>query len=121
MLIHRGKLKKICPSATLSTTDSTWTLLGSRSQVSSVSTESYGLDFRDSITDKGKSFFCSPERPDRLWGPASLLSNGNRGFFPLGLKRPGREGDRSPPSGTEVKNCWATRSFRRLLHGVVLN
>jgi hypothetical protein len=25
--------------------------------------------------------FCSPCRPDRLWGPTSILSNGYRGLF----------------------------------------
>jgi hypothetical protein len=35
--------------------------------------------------------------------PHSLLSNGYRGLFPLGVKRPGREADHSPPSSAEVK------------------
>jgi hypothetical protein len=39
-------------------------------------------------------------RPDRPWGPPSLLYNGYR-VFP-GVKRPGR-GDDPPPSSTEVK------------------
>jgi hypothetical protein len=29
-------------------------------------------------------FFSSPRRPDRLWGPPSLLSNGYRGSSPRG-------------------------------------
>jgi len=29
-------------------------------------------------------FFSSPPRPDRRWGPPSLLSNGNQGLFPWG-------------------------------------
>ena len=35
-----------------------------------------------------------------------LLGIGYRPSFP-GLKRPGREVDRSPPSGVEVKNEWS--------------
>jgi hypothetical protein len=33
-------------------------------------------------------------------------SMGTRGFFP-GVKRPGREADRTPPSSAEVKNAWS--------------
>jgi hypothetical protein len=29
-------------------------------------------------------FFLSPQRPERLWGPPSLLSNGHRGSYPRG-------------------------------------
>jgi hypothetical protein len=45
-----------------------------------------------------------PQRPDRLWGPLNLLSNGYRGALSPRLKRPGREADHSPPSSAEVKN-----------------
>jgi hypothetical protein len=45
--------------------------------VSSVSTVSdYGLDGRGSIPDRGRGFFLYPLRPDRLWGPPSLLYRG---------------------------------------------
>jgi hypothetical protein len=32
----------------------------------------------------GWEFFSSPPRPERLWGPSSLLSNGYQGLFPGG-------------------------------------
>jgi len=39
-------------------------------------------------------------RPDRSWGPPSLLYNGYRVFLG-GKLRPGRAADHSPPSSTE--------------------
>ena len=41
-------------------------------------------------------------RPDRPWGPPTLLYNGYRVFFP-GVKRLGRGVDYPPPSSAEVK------------------
>jgi hypothetical protein len=69
------------------------------SRGSSVSIVSdYGLDYRGSIPDRGRGFFLSPLRPDRLWAhPAS---------YPMdtgGKARPGRDADHSPSSGVEVK------------------
>jgi hypothetical protein len=32
----------------------------------------------------GSEIFFSPYRPDRLWGPSNLLSNGYWRFFPWG-------------------------------------
>jgi hypothetical protein len=58
----------------------------------------WGLDGRGSIPDRGKKFFATPQRPDRLWGL----------FFPIqcvpGVKRQGREADHSPPPKAEIKN-----------------
>jgi hypothetical protein len=45
----------------------------------------------------GLRIFSSLRRPDRLWGPPSLLSTG--------VKRPGNEADHSPTSA-EVKKLW---------------
>ena len=40
-------------------------------------------------------------RPDRPWGPPSLLYNGYR-VFPGGKLRPRRDADHSPPSSAKV-------------------
>jgi hypothetical protein len=41
-------------------------------------------DDRGSIPGGGWEFLSSPTRPDRLWGPPNLLSNGYRERFPCG-------------------------------------
>jgi hypothetical protein len=38
----------------------------------------------DSIPGGGWEFLSSPRRPERLWGPLSLLSNGYQRLFPWG-------------------------------------
>jgi hypothetical protein len=60
-------------------------LTGSRDSVAGIAT-GYGLDdlgvgVRVPV---GSRIFSSPQRPDRLWGPPSLLYNGHRGFFSRG-------------------------------------
>jgi hypothetical protein len=44
------------------------------------------------------------------------------GALSLGVKRPGREADNSPPSSAEVKNGWSYTSTPPIrIHGVVLS
>jgi hypothetical protein len=67
----------------------------------------YVLDAKRSKFEsrRGKNV-SSSRRPDRFWGPPSLQSNGYRGLFPPGVKRPGHETGHSPPTSAEVKNTW---------------
>ena len=58
-----------------------------------------GWTVRESNPGGGKIFRT---RPDRPWGPRSLLHNGYGVSF-LGVKRPGRGVTHPPPSSTEVK------------------
>jgi hypothetical protein len=61
---------------------------------------------RGSNPGKSTTSFSSSKRPDRLWGPPSLLFNGHRSSLP-GVRRPGRDVDRSPPSSADIKNVWS--------------
>jgi hypothetical protein len=54
-----------------------------RSRDSSVSIVTKLRAGRRPIPGKGR-VFPSPQRPDRLWGPHSLLCNGYGGLFPRG-------------------------------------
>jgi hypothetical protein len=66
--------------------------------------------------------FSPPRRSDGLWVPANLPSNGYRGLFPRGVKRPGREVDHSPPTSADVKKTLGPHIHSPVsLHGVVLN
>ena len=49
-----------------------------------------------------KMLFSSPQGPDSLWGPHTLLFSAFLGSF-LEVSRPERE-ENSPPSSVEVKN-----------------
>jgi hypothetical protein len=61
-----------------------------------------------SIPGRGKQFFFSLQRSDRLWGQPCILSNGYRCSL-FGIKRPGRDVDRCPPSSAKV-NAWSYTS-----------
>jgi hypothetical protein len=54
----------------------------------------------------GKRCFSLPKRPDRLWGPPSLLLISTAVFF-RGVRQLGREVDYSTTSGAKVKNAWS--------------
>ena len=54
---------------------------------------------RSRIESRGGARFSA--RPDRPWGPPSLLYNEHR-VFPGGKLRPGRAADHSPPSSAVV-------------------
>jgi hypothetical protein len=68
----------------------------------------YRLDDRGFgvLVPVGLRIFSSPCRPDRLWDPPNLLSNGYRGALSPGVKRPRREADYSHPASVEVKKMW---------------
>jgi hypothetical protein len=44
----------------------------------------YGPDGRVSIPDRVQRLFSTPQRPDCLWGPLSLISNVYGGLFSRG-------------------------------------
>jgi hypothetical protein len=58
----------------------------------------------------GARIYTFPCHPDPLWGPPRLLSNVYGGALSLGIKRPKREADHSPPTSAEVKKTWVYTS-----------
>jgi hypothetical protein len=62
-----------------------------------------GVGVRD---PEGSRIFSSPQRPDRLWGSPSLISNGYWGGLSPGVKRQWREAENSLPTSAEVKKMW---------------
>jgi hypothetical protein len=78
----------------------------------------YGLDSECSVPGKGKIFlFSTAARP--ALGPTQPPIQWVLGDLSLGIKRQGREADRSPPSSAEGKNGRAIHPPPLRLHGVV--
>jgi hypothetical protein len=66
-----------------------------------------GLDSQDSILAGARFFlFSTASRPSPIQGIPGTISPG--------VKRPGREGDHSPPSSAEVKNGLAIPSLSHM-------
>jgi hypothetical protein len=82
----------------------------------------YGLDGVLGFDSRGGlgSFLITVSRT--ALGPTQLPMQWVPGALSLGVKRPGREADHSPPSSAEVKNVWSyTSTLPIRLHGVVLS
>jgi hypothetical protein len=65
----------------------------------SILSTGYGLDGRDSIPGRDKRFISTPQRPDRLWGPPSLLPQRlwkTRGSLNQNTRCPGSNSNRTP-------------------------
>jgi len=77
---------------------------------------SRGWKIGGSNPDGGEIFLT---RPDRCWGPPSLLCHGYWVCFP-GVKRPRRGVDQPPPASAEVKERvdLYTSTSRLDLHGL---
>ena len=58
---------------------------------------------RGSNPGRGKKFFFSAKRPDRLWGPSTLLFNTCRGALPLAIRRQGFEADYPRHVGSKLR------------------
>jgi hypothetical protein len=84
----------------------------------------YGLDDRGvGVRVLVKSRIFSSHRLRPALGPTQARVQWVPGALSLGVKRPGREVDYSPPTSAEVKKKWIYISIHSpiRLHGVVLN
>jgi hypothetical protein len=72
----------------------------------------YGLDDRDSRVQfpAGLGIFLFTTVSRTALGPIQPPIQWVPGGLSLGVKRPGREADHSPPSSAEVKNAWSYNS-----------
>jgi hypothetical protein len=84
----------------------------------------YGLDDRGSMVrfPAGDGNFFSTTASRTAMGPTQPPVQWVRGGLYLGIKRPGREADHSPPSSAEVKQCVELYLYSPIrLHVVVLS
>jgi hypothetical protein len=86
----------------------------------------YRLDDRGSRVrlpaGRGVGIFLFTTVSRMALGPTQPRIQWIRGALSLGVKRPGREADHSPPSSAEVKNAWNYTSNPPIrLHSVVLS
>jgi hypothetical protein len=72
----------------------------------------YGLDDRGSRVrfPGGLGIFLFTTASRTALGPTQPPIQWVPGFLSLGVKRPGREADHSPPSSADVKNAWSYTS-----------
>jgi hypothetical protein len=75
--------------------------------------QSAGTTLLFTFTFTASSPALEPTRPPMQWVPGDIT---------LGIRRPGREANHSPPSSPEVKNAWSNTSTLLVrLHDVVLS
>jgi len=81
-------------------------------------TYAIGWTVRGLNPGRGKNFFSSPNRPERLQVSLGLHFSGYWGSF-LGVKWPGHKFNHSHGSSAEIKNEWSyTTTFPIRFHGV---
>jgi hypothetical protein len=72
----------------------------------------YGLDSLGLIPHSAR-FFSSPQHPDRLWGPPSLLSNGHRGLLSPRVKWQGLRSRTVELQRTlKLRTVWCSNNFK---------
>jgi hypothetical protein len=83
---------------------------------------SYGLDDRGFESRQGLGIFLFTTASRPTLGPTQPPVQWVPGALSLGVKRPRREAEHSPPSSAEVKNAWSyTSTLPVRLHGVVFS